>query len=58
MKFNADLSRIAAHVGRRDALAVLGLGALTWGLWQVSPALAAACAGLILLCVGLFWGRP
>ena len=41
MKFNAGLSRIAAHVGRRDALAVLGLGALTWGLWQVSPALAA-----------------
>ena len=58
MNLNAGLSRIAAHVGRRDALAVLGLGALTWGLWQVSPALAAVAAGLILLYVGLWWARP
>ena len=52
------LSRIAGHVGGRDALAGLGLGALTWGLWQVSPALAATAAGCVLLYVGLFWGRP
>ena len=55
MKFNVGLSRIAGHVGRRDALAVLGLGVLTWGLWQFSPAVAAITAGMILLYVGLFW---
>ena len=58
LKFNAGLSWITERIGRRDALAVLGLAALTWGLWQVSPALAAAAAGCVLLYVGLFWGRP
>ena len=57
MAFTAVLARIASHVGRRDALAVLGLAALTWGLWLVSMALAAVVAGALLLYVGLFWGR-
>ena len=52
------LSWMAAQIGRRDGLAVLGLGLLTWGLWQISPALAAVVDGCILLYVGLFWGRP
>ncbi len=56
VKIKAALSWVAGHVGRRDALAVLGLGALTWGLWQFHPALAAVVAGMILLYVGLFWG--
>ena len=58
MRLKDALSRIAGQVGRRDALAVLGLGALTWGLWQVSPPVAAVAHGLVLLYVGLFWGRP
>ena len=57
MKLKDALSRAAGHVGRRDMVGVLGLGALTWGLWQESPTLAAVAGGLVLLYVGLFWGR-